>query len=176
MAYDQGMLPPGVLRALAESLGIDLSSRIAPRSLSAGLVERILSRWVSLRDYGARDSAVGAAHHHRHEEPGWVLWCSTVASKVAACPVDRRTVRDLGWGVSAVEAVHAIEYEASDYERTSRWRPSFSQVDVASARTYAARLRDGRAYRFGIDRLRVAMWQCAQDDPAFLRAIDVGGT
>lgn len=166
-------LPELVLDQLAVMLGL---SRVHP--LSCREVEAYLNRWVAVRYHGARGCESGGSRFA--SEPGWIVWSATVASKVARCPVDRWASQ--WWSVPAVELVAAAEWELRTVEnelgcarvlRDATYR--LRVIDYEHAVAMVRRIRDGRAWRIGIDYLARELAWCELNDASFGRVCrDIG--
>ena len=155
------LLPRHLLEQLAFTFGLVLPGRLSEREVTA-----VLAKWITLRASGCRATDCGMPHNESHEEPGWLLWCATVASKVEHCPAVRLVMRGRAtivlaageapapgdvdmWTRPAVEVVASIEAEIRqvtnelDGMRSAARRGDRRQA--ATIASYAAPLAEAKA-------------------------------
>lgn len=149
--------------------------------LSWGAVEAYLNRWIAVRYHGTKVGGLGAAIGGGGT-PGWMIWAATIAAKVARCPVDRWAKVHVGSSLPAVELVARAEFElrtvanelqqeASIVARGGGNREAYRQRVADYERTVemVRHIRDGKAWRVGIDYLADELAMCERDDPSFGR-------
>lgn len=172
------ILPQGLLRPLMARLGW------APSPLSDGRVRAILTRWIEL-DQGR--ICQGAPFSRPNEEPGWLLWCATVASKVERCPWHRLPEYELPWRGPAVGIAARVEAEldrcANELEERLRrarrmhsgreivWCDSEARA-LTAARGVLGKLHASREYRRGMAQLAHEFAWCLQFDRGFSRPLE----
>jgi hypothetical protein len=151
-------------------------------------VEAYLARWISVRYLGTRLTELGCGGN-RTAEPGWLVWAGTVAAKVARCPVDRWGEKHIGSSLPAVELVARAEWElrtvANELETEARMvaRGSASRAiyrakvaDYERTVAMVQHVRQGKAWKAGMEYLSEELALCERDDPSFSRACREIGT
>lgn len=160
-------------RQLARALGL------APPPWPESKLLNTIYRWITISP--GRCQTLHDPHKCQNNEPEWLLFRATIASKLAKCPPN--PIRSLGTSASVIEVVARLQYELDNMRNEldkmhiqAMQNPNINATTINHLREeihrgehLLSKLKMTKAYARSIEYLSHEFAWCARLDPTFRR-------